>query len=396
MRTFTKILFIATVLILLSVNSYGQGFLSPMQEYFNPYDLTSMSLGQSSAAISGKNAFHENPAVPLPEGEVSISGLPFYNRSIYPPLSLPGFTENQILSLSAGYSYNRFSVSVNFSRSEYSVETFPDNTNNFVNNELVRIHGSYQISNNLYVGAGYIHASHTFPDYYSEDFSSDLTITASGISGGLYYEDSVSGNQIVFQQEAGLAVNNLSSGFNSNEQELDNSFRAMPSVVRLSGGLRAGSVSMKDGLRKYGAGLFAGMTKYLPRSDYNSGTGDFSREIGFRSLFNNWGSFEHYIGSEIETINMFDQISLSIGAEAHLRETFFIRAGTIGTADLYIRPQSSIGVEIDLYYFSLGAVRLIPHSSNRSPDAEGITRVQISLRIPVDGKPRPSLLRRLF
>ncbi len=388
MKAYILNIFLSACLILAAVNSYGQRSISPVEEYFDPLELKSMSLAQSSAAISGGHAFHENPAVPLPEGEIRISGLPFNNELFYPPYLYNDLMQNKIFNLSAGYAYKRFSISANFSRSDVVRRTF---RTDYYKNDLKRIHVSYRINDNFSAGIGYSHISYNSTDNLV-DSSSDYTITASGYSAGFYYTNNIQQERLVLTPEAGLSINNLSSGF-----KMDDYLGAMPSVVRLNGSIRTSSPVMKNGLHKFGVGLFAGLTKYLPRREYNPDIDEYSTKIGFSSLFRNWDSYIHrsFTGN-LKEVSALDQIAISTGAEIHLLETLYLRAGQMRDAYRFIKPYSSIGAEIDLYYISIGVVRLIPVERDPLEDGEAINRVQISLRIPVDGKPRPSLLRRLF
>ena len=199
-----------------------------------------------------------------------------------------------------------------------------------------------------------------------------------------------------FNSQVGLSINDLSKGFDF--EGISGSDTNLPGQIRLGLGIDISSNTLRCDRHLFGAGIYTGLSKYLARWEYRDGTTEIKSGSGFDALFTTWNSAEVFSGSEMVNISLGEQISTSLGLELHFLETLYLRYGIIGGADYWIRPRHALGAGIDFYYLSLSISHLNYHSSDRyGPQAQdNATFVQATFRVPIDGNPRDSLLRRLL
>ncbi|HBQ61896.1 MAG TPA: hypothetical protein DD671_20415, partial [Balneolaceae bacterium] len=145
-----------------------------------------------------------------------------------------------------------------------------------------------------------------------------------------------------------------------------------------------------------GFGVYTGFSKYLARVVYDEENQKRIAPSGYKTLFTGWNSFERFNGSQMEEISLRQQISSSIGLELYCIETLYLRYGIVGGSDMWIRPQHSFGAELDLFYITFSVSHQEYHSSDQWLAQDSSIFYQAKIKIPVDGKSRDTLVKRLF
>ncbi len=381
-------------LFVLTPDAHGQGYTSPTSWHEVVFDTRISALGQSTAALNNSSAYQVNPAVPMENGVLRGSGFlfstqPFTNQ----------FTSNgpNLYNAAVGYSSGRFTYSAIVDRTVFDVPGGFSQDSIPVRSTFIRLQTGYRLSDRFSVGAGFVHAS------YSAQFSNinvpsvieleDESGTAWGLSFGAYYQDSVDTEHISFTPMAGLSLNDLSTGF---EIAQDENNGQLPGKIRLAVGLEASSAATQYGLPLAGLGLYAGLNKHLARSEVDRETGEVSFPSGFEALFTSWNSIDRFDGLNFETITLGEQISSSFGVEANVLNTLFLRYGVHGGADFWVRPQRGLGVEIDLYYISIAYTNISYRSSDQWLPQDDVSNFQATIRVPIDGRPRNTLIGNLL
>lgn len=345
------------------------------------------ALGQSTSALYNGTSYHANPAVPLENGVLTASSFLFSAN----PIVIPGVMTANLYSPSVSYSHGRFTYTALMDHTSY---TLPSNIigfdGNSVSNRLLRFQSGYRVNDTFSIGAGFSYSSHRSPVFGDNEFGGDAK--AWGITLGAHYRNHFESGSFEFSPQAGISLNDLSNGYDF-DTSTENMYQ-MPGQVRLGLGLDISSKQLRHNRPLFGGGVYTGFSKYLARAVVEENFSQVSAPSGFEALFTTWNSFERFTGTEMEVISLGRQISGSIGFEAHYLETFYLRYGIVGGADYWIRPQSGLGAELDLYYVSLAVTHL--NFRDRWGDDGNTTSLQATFRLPIDGQSRDTLLGRLF
>jgi hypothetical protein len=385
---FTRIFVGIISLALLSADGYAQGFTSPISWHHPVYEARVAALGQSTAALQNKSSYHMNPAIPLENGVISASSFLFSATAFESPAIPDGAS---IHSPSISYSSRGFSYSALMDYTSFINTNEPDFGGGNYSNSLLRFQTGYQINENFSIGAGFLYSSYSSPVFGNGDFGGDAI--AWGINVGAHYQNQFESDNFVFKSQTGLSLNDLSDGFDFESTEMNET--NLPGQIRLGLGFEISSKGLRQNLSLFGGGVYTGFSKYLSRWEMENES-SFRSPNGFEALFTTWNSFERFDGAEMVEISLGEQISTSIGFELHFLETLFLRYGIAGGSDDWIRPQKGLGAEIDLYYISLAITHLNYNASDRWHPQDNSTFVQATLRLPIDGQSRDTLLGRLF
>lgn len=389
-KTCIHILFGMLFVALLSKSGFSQGYTSPISWHHNVYEARVAALGQSTASLNNGTSYHSNPAIPLESGVLRVSSF-LFNTTAFESFVVPDGAD--LYSPAISFSHGKISYSALIDYTSYSIHD-DFGGGNFSNN-LIRFQAGYQINDSFSLGAGFSHSSYSSPAYANSVGNGDSNndATAWGITVGAHYQNHFESDRFMFSPQLGLTLNDLSNGFENENSEFN---EHMPGQIRLGFGLDVSSKNIQLGRSLFGGGVYTGLNKYLARWETDEENSVVSSPSGFEALFTAWDSLERFDGQGTEEISLGEQISTSLGIELHFLETFYIRYGLIGGADLWIRPQNGYGVEVDLYYISLAVTQLNYHSTNGWLPQDSSTYVQATFRIPIDGKPRDTLLGRLL
>lgn len=393
-------------LLLLTSDGFSQVFTSPIQWHHSIYEARVSALGQSTAALHNGTSYHINPAIPLENGVLNFSSFLLSTSAIESPTIPDGA---KLYSPSVSFSHGRFSYSAIV---DYASFTIPPDLGPGIpqeykdaSNRLFRFQTGYQINDNFSVGVGISHSSYSSPIFEDSEYESGGDATAWGLSGGMHYQNQFESDRFHYVPQAGFSLNDLSNGF---EYETEGPNRIhMPGQIRFGLGFSVSSKILHLNRSLYGGGIFAGFSKYLARLEVKHPNDPEELQIstpnGFKALHSTWNGFEIYG----EAVPLTKQISTSVGVELHILEALYLRYGTVGGADLWIRPENGLGAEIDLFYISLAITYLNYHSSEydhwtygpfdrRWGPQHNSTFVQATFRVPIDGHSRDTLLSRLF
>jgi len=380
--------FLATFLLtLFSKEVCSQSYSTPIGWNHESYEARVAALGQSTAALQNGTAYHLNPAIPLESGVISLSSS---------MISYDIFSGAKLYSPAISYSSGKLSYAVMMDYTSFSSSTDLFNERSDIRSSLIRFQTGYQINENFSVGGGFVHSSYDFEFSSSNRVNLDMNGTAWGVTLGAYYKNEFESDAFQFESQVGLSLNDLSEGFDFEGDT--NSATNLPGQIRLGLGFDISSKMLRHDRHLFGAGIYTGLSKYLARWEYREGTSEIKSGSGFDTIFTTWNSAEVFSGSEMVNISLGEQISTSLGLELHFLETLYLRYGIIGGADYWIRPRHALGAEVDVYYLSLSISHLNYHSSDRfgSQAQDRATFIQATFRVPVDGQPRDSLLRRLL
>ena len=389
-KYFSRIFIGIVLLALLSADGLAQNFTSPISWHHHLYEARVSALGQSTAALNNRTSNHINPAIPLESGVLNASSFLFSVAAIESTV-IPNSAN--LHSPSISYSNRGFSYSAMM---DYTSCTLPSDFSfeggDFsLTNRLLRFHVGYQINKNFSLGAGILHSSYKSPIFGSGEFGGNAT--AWGINLGAYYQNQFESDNFVFRPQTGLSLNDLSDGFDFESTDMNET--NLPGQIRLGLGLDISSKNLRHNRPLFGGGIYTGFSKYLARWEVVDET-SFTSPSGFMALFTTWNSFERFDGTKMVEISLGEQISTSIGFELHYLETIYLRYGIVGGSDYWIRPQNGLGAEIDLYYVSLAVTHLNFHSSDLWGPRDDTIFAQATLRLPIDGQSRDTLLGRLF
>lgn len=384
-----RVLFAVLFFTMPGISGFSQGFTSPNSWHHIIHDARVAALGQSTAALNNGTPYHANPAIISEHGVLSassflISANPF----------LTTFAEPELYSPAIGYSAGKFTYSAMMDYTTFTIPVIPFSTNEKepYSNMGLRFQVGYQLSEYFSLGVGILYDSYKSPTTTQGNLTYGGDATAWGINAGMYYQNEFESDNFVIRPHSGLSLNNLSKGFDFESTGMNE--KNLPGQIRFGLGLDISSKQTWQNHSLFGGGIYTGFSKYLARKEIEDQTVTYPS--GFKALFTTWNSFESFNGIEMEEITLSDQISKSIGFELHFLETVYVRYGVTGGADWWIRPQHGLGAEIDLYYVSLAVTHLNSHSSQQWLPQYNITNIQTTLRFPLDGKPRDTLLGRLL
>ncbi len=390
----TSILSALLLFLMISSEVRSQGWTSPFSWNNYIFDARVAALGQSTATLKNPSAYHINPAVPFNNGTITASS---YLLSTTPFIYeyYPG--GSSLYSPAIGYSSGNFSYAVMLDQTSYSY--YSPFTTDLIqimhNSSLLRFQLGYQISERFYAGAGLVYSSVSLsinPEV-SVGGNNQIDANAWGLTFGAYYQDQIETSLFRFRPQVGLSLNDLSTGF---EFEGSTIREHLPGQIRLGIGMDISSRQERYNLPMFGIGLYTGFSKYLSRWEYDPETGETLSPSGFEALFTTWNSITKFDGLNTFEITLGEQISASLGIEVNLLETLYLRYGLIGGADRWVRPQHGLGFEVDFYYVAIAVTNMSYHSSEDWLPQDDITTVQATVRIPIDGKPRNSLVSQLF
>jgi len=376
-------------LILICDDSLSQSYTSPIPWHHTAFEARVAALGQSTAALSNESAYHMNPAIPSEKGVIQVSTFLFSTT----PFDLPQGGAD-LYSPAVSYSSGKFTYSAMADYTLFSVPAeFNDNLEDY-SNRLLRFQAGYKLSENFSLGAGFLHSSYSSPVivFNNQDLGGDAT--AWGIDLGLFYRNQIINNDFTLKPQLGLSLNNIGPVFDYEANGMSDA--NLPGQISLGFGFEAVSNRLSYNKPIFGAGIYSGFNKYLSRQELEENATELSRPGGFEALFTTWNSFERFIGSQNEVISLVEQISVSVGLEFQLLETLFLRYGILGGADDWVRPQNGLGAEADFYYVSLAVTHLNYHSSDRWGQQDNSTYVQVTFRIPLDGRQRDTIINSLF
>ncbi|MCH8568619.1 MAG: hypothetical protein LAT67_10160 [Balneolales bacterium] len=386
-----SILFAAACLLILGSESRAQGFTSPISWHNVVFDARVSALGQSTAALHNGSAYQMNPAVPFENGVIRASGYLFFSTPF-----TSEFTSNgpNLYSPAIGFSSGRLSYMVMLDQTTYTIPTSQWVRGGDITNTLLRFQVGYQLNERFSLGAGYVYSSYNSPTGSLNMGSGvDGNASAWGLTFGAYFTDHIETSAVRFTPQAGLSLNDLSTGF---KREGFAPREQMPGQIRLGFGMDINSIETRYNLPLFGGGVYTGFSKYLSRWETDPDTFDNTSPSGFESLFTSWNSINRFDGMGFTPITLGEQISASMGLEAHILQTLYLRYGILGGADFWVRPQHGLGIEIDLYYIALSVTNISYHSSDRWLPQDDVLTFQATVRVPIDGKPRNTLLTQLL
>ena len=385
LRAFTALV----LLILICDDALSQSYTSPIPWHHTVFEARVAALGQSTAVLSNGSAYHMNPAIPSEEGVLQVSTFLFST----PPFDLPQDGAD-LYSPAVSYSSGKFTYTAMADYTSFSVPNeFNANSEDY-SNRLLRFQAGYKLSENFSLGAGFLHSSYSSPVIVFNNREFGGNATAWGIDLGLFYQNQFINDDFTFKPRLGLSLNNIGPGFDYEANGMSDA--NLPGQISLGMGFEAVSNRLIYNKPIFGAGIYSGFNKYLPRQELEENGTELSRPGGFEALFTTWNSFERFAGSQNEVISLGDQISNSVGLEFQLLETLFLRYGVLGGADDWVRPQNGFGAEADFYYVSLAVTHLNYHSSDQYGPQDNSTYVQVTFRIPLDGRHRDTILNSLF
>lgn len=390
-KYFSRILVGIVLLALLSADGLAQSFTSPISWHHTVYEARVSALGQSTAALHNNTSYHMNPAIPLESGVLSASSFLFSTTAFQSPAVSDGAN---LYSPSVGFSHGKFSYSAIIDFTSFSIPPIDSESGNLdISNRLLRFQTGYRFNENFSAGIGFLYSSYQSTEFSFNNETYGGDASAWGITAGAHYQNQFESNNFLYLPQIGLALNDLSNGFDFESSDMNET--NLPGQIRLGLGLDISSKNFRHNRPLFGGGIYTGFSKYLARWETEDES-SITSPSGFEALFTTWNSFERFDGTEMVEISLSEQISTSIGFELHFLETLYLRYGIIGGSDYWIRPQNGLGAEIDLYYISLAVTHLNYHSSERWGPQDSSTYVQASFRIPIDGQPRDTLLGRLF
>ena len=377
-------------LTILTSEGFSQGFTSPIQWHHSIHEARVSALGQSTAALNNGTSYHANPAIPLENGVLSLSSFLFSVTAFDSPTD-----GANLYSPAVSFAHGNFSYSAIIDYTSYSIPPIDSESGNLdFSNRLFRFQTGYQLNENFSIGIGFLYSSYQSTEFSFNNETHGGDASAWGITAGAHYQNQFESDNFVFRSHTGLSLNDISDGFSFESTDMNET--NLPGQIRLGLGLDISSKNLRHNRPLFGGGIYTGFSKYLARWEINGDPSQVTTPSGFEALFTTWNSFERFTGSEIVEISLGEQISTSIGFELHYLETVYLRYGIVGGSDYWIRPQNGLGAEIDLYYLSLAVTQLNFHSSDRWGPQDNSTFVQATLRLPIDGQSRDTLLGRFF
>lgn len=382
--------FVLLLFLTLSTDVRSQGSSSPISWHNIVYDARIAALGQSTASLMNRSAYQLNPAIPFEEGVLTASTYLFSTTPFTSEFVSDG---PSLYSPAIGYSAGKFSYMAMFDHTTFSYPDVPGFNGGKFTSSMLRLQLGYQISENFYTGAGFVYSSINSPTTLSVGGEIDGNASAWGFSFGAYYLNQFETDRFKFKPQAGLSLNDLSTGF---EFEGSDVREQMPGQIRFGLGIDISSQRERFNLPLFGVGIYTGFSKYLSRWEYNPESNEIDSPSGFEALFTTWNSISRFDGVNTEEITLAEQISTSLGIEFNLLETLYLRYGILGGADYWVRPQQGLGFEIDMYYVALAITNISYQSSERWLPMDDTTVIQATFRIPLDGKPRNSLIRHII
>ncbi|MAO65649.1 MAG: hypothetical protein CL666_11685 [Balneola sp.] len=377
--------------LIITSESFSQGYTSPISWHHAVYETRVSALGQSTAALDNGTAYRLNPAIPLE------SGILYASSFLEPARNFESFIVPEgakLYSPALGFSSGRFSYTAMFDYTTFTTSGNFNNETDEISSSLLRFNIGYQLKERFSLGLGYMYSSYKSPvrTIGGTEYGGDAK--AWGINIGAFFKDQLETKYLQFNPEIGLSINNLSNGFNyeNDYSEEEN----LPGQVRLGFGLDVLTNWSFLDRSLLGFGVYTGFCKYLARVVYDEENQKRIAPSGYKTLFTGWNSFERFNGSQMEEISLRQQISSSIGLELYFLETLYLRYGIVGGSDMWIRPQHSFGAELDLFYITFSVSHQEYHSSDQWLAQDSSIFYQAKIKIPVDGKSRDTLVKRLF
>jgi len=390
---FRKILnFLSLILFVVAIsNANGQGFNTAATWYHVEYGNRIAALGQSSSALDNRVAFHINPAIPVKSGTLNLSSF-LLSSAPFPTLIL---TDQPILyNPSASIGLNKWTIGAKMDYTQWGSESLTNNT------RILRFNVARELFDNFSIGIGISHI----------DDNDDLTTGVRGVnangfmfSTGIHYNYPFPLFGIKLNPQIGIALTDIGEklSYNIEGQNLQTgqsisttNFLTTPGQLRTSIGLDIATQEKIANQHFVQIGLYLGFNKYMGGfNEFEESNNTFTLISGFDMITSTWSSFERFNGTEFTRIELFEQISNSFGIELGLMETLFFQFGTIGGADLWIRPQKNYGVTLDLFYVSLSYTDFNYKSSDQWTFDDWSTSVwSLDVRIPFDGTSHNTLL----
>jgi hypothetical protein len=263
-------------------------------------------------------------------------------------------------------------------------------------NTMVKLHAGYAFTETFSAGAGFTYSSFTATPIIDVSVHNEINSSAWGLSLGLYYRDDFSLGGMNLTPQAGLSFNDLSTGFDDERFDIT---QPMPGQIRLAFGLDTRSEVMWMDRPAFSFGVYTSLNKYLARVDFDEETDEPNVPSGFEAVFTGWRPVSYFDGVQMQMaeLSVGDQISASIGVEAGLAETLFLRFGRFGGAERWAESHTAFGAGIDFYFVSFDLTHIrYDETNDLVRPLQNATTFSVTARIPLDGQPRNTLLGRWF
>lgn len=387
--------FTILLLIILTVSQKAFGQFNTTTHFHHlSFDNRAIALGQATAVLNNYGSYHVNPAIPNQNGELNFSSfIPSFNVLTLQNFGSQGNNDIHTYNPSISVGINKWSFSALYDYTKfYEIEPAPGigtgpgeaYTPNY---HIFRGNIGYQISNHFSLGLGLAHIR-DFQGYGGFEFNK-LEYTGVSFSLGSYYHHKFESASFLIEPEAGLAITDIADVFTLENDAIG---LLAPGQIRLGLGVEFIYKKKLYNQPIFNLGFYTGFSKYLSRVEE-----DGNMPTGLEAIFSTWNSFQRFNGAYYETISLNDQISKSIGIEVGILETLYFRFGTFGGADYWVRPQTTFGAALDLYYLSFSYANVRYNSSKTySFFQKNEHAFQMQVRIPLDGKKENSLLEELF
>jgi len=391
------------IIVFSITDANGQGFQTAASWNLVEYGNRISALGQSTAVLNNRVAFHPNPAIPAENGVITFSSYLISSEPVQTLLPDDPVMYNPAVSY--GARKWSFSAKTDYTRWGSDVE-LRDEANNLLgerrasfDTRILRLNISRELFTRLYLGLGISHLKDYYPTLAHTELSPNNDNSASEFmfSAGLYYSDLYPVSWMLLRPQFGIAVTDIGGALNYNlgsHWMQDNLSKTTPGQLRSNFGLDIVTQKIIANQRFAQIGLYFSLNKYMSgllKSDWDEGF-----YTGLEMVTSTWGSFERSDGTGVTTYTLSDQISTSYGIELGLLETIFFQFGSIDGAEMWIRPHSTFGVTLDFQYVSLSYNRIKYHQSDGWYFDEWSTSgMNIDIRIPVDGSFQPTILNQI-
>ncbi|MAL17691.1 MAG: hypothetical protein CL670_14115 [Balneola sp.] len=354
-------------------------------------DTRSRGLGEATVAmLNSPGGIHVNPATIGRKNTIEFySPVSFNNgREIFRKPWLPGFGASDLYlqnpgiifgfdKFSLGYQYTYLNLGEQFITGDSS-PTPKDSFNSF--EEVHTFSASYQITNDLFVGAGLNFGKSKLSSGQSINGQQIKSPTFTTVDVGIYADHTYDYKEMLITPSLGWSLTDFGKPIGYVREQGKN---PLPMMMRGGLGLKMETKERIWDRTAFSIGGYASLSKTMARykTEVAAGNTQFEPMGPWEVLFKSWGPYQRFNGQDYVELSLLDQLQTQTGLELIYLETLSLRFG-----HYYEHPEngarsySTFGIGVHYKYFTLDYCEIDINDADHP--FSGTSSMQFKVNIP--------------